>query len=246
MLMKMNNMINNFSVVIPVFNEEEVFLESANKIYKICQEMNKPFEIIFSENGSTDNTVKLIETFIRDKDNCFMINNNFANYGLALKNGFESVKNDIVISFDIDYFSKKFLVQALQLNENIVALVASKRLSESEDERTLIRKMATSVFVFILKLLFRTSLTDTHGMKAIRKDNIEKEINNVISTQDIFDTELLIRIERSGFRISEVPAKVNEIRPSVSVIFTRIPRTLKSLFKLRFQLFKESLNTNNL
>ena len=246
MFMKMNNMINNFSVVIPVFNEEEVFLESANKIYKICQEMNKPFEIIFSENGSTDNTVKLIETFIGDKDNCFMINNNFANYGLALKNGFESVKNDIVISFDIDYFSKKFLVQALQLNENIVALVASKRLSESEDERTLIRKMATSVFVFILKLLFRTSLTDTHGMKAIRKDNIEKEINNVISTQDIFDTELLIRIERSGFKISEVPAKVNEIRPSVSVIFTRIPRTLKSLFKLRFQLFKESLNTNNL
>jgi len=127
-----------------------------------------------------------------------------------------------------------------------VALVASKRLSESEDKRTLIRKMATSVFVFILKLLFRTSLSDTHGMKAIRKDNIEKEINNVISTQDIFDTELLIRIERSGFRISEVPAKVNEIRPSVSVIFTRIPRTLKSLFKLRFQLFKESLNTNNL
>ena len=246
MFMKMNNMINNFSVVIPVFNEEEVVLESANKIYKICLEMNKPFEIIFSENGSTDNTVKLIETFIRDKDNCFMINNNFANYGLALKNGFESVKNDIVISFDIDYFSKKFLVQALQLDENFVALVASKRLSESEDERTLIRKMATSVFVFILKLLFRTSLTDTHGMKAIRKDNIEKEINNVISTQDIFDTELLIRIERSGFKISEVPAKVNEIRPSVSVIFTRIPRTLKSLFKLRFQLFKESLNTNNL
>ena len=182
MLMKMNNMINNFSVVIPVFNEEEVVLESANKIYKICLEMNKPFEIIFSENGSTDNTVKLIETFIRDKDNCFMINNNFANYGLALKNGFESVKNDIVISFDIDYFSKKFLIQALQLDENFVALVASKRLSGSEDERTLIRKMATSIFVFILKLLFRTSLSDTHGMKAIRKENIEKEINNVIST----------------------------------------------------------------
>ena len=53
-------------------------------------------------------------------------------------------------------------------------------------------------------------------------------------------------IEKSGFKFSEVPTKVNEIRPSVSVIFTRIPRTLKSLFKLRFQLFKESLNTNNL
>ncbi len=246
MFMKMNNMINNFSVVIPVFNEEEIFLESARKIYKICLEMNMPFEIIFSENGSTDNTVKLIETFIGDKNNCFMINNNYANYGLALKNGFENVKNEIVISFDIDYFSKKFLKQALKLDENFVALVASKRLNESEDERTFIRKMATSTFVLILKLLFKTSLSDTHGMKAIRRFNIQKEINNVISTQDIFDTELLIRIEKSGYKILEVPAKVNEIRPSVSVIFTRIPRTLKSLFLLRLQLFKESLNTKNL
>ena len=51
MFMKMNSMINNFSVVIPVFNEEEIFLESADKIFNICQEMNMPFEIIFSENG---------------------------------------------------------------------------------------------------------------------------------------------------------------------------------------------------
>ena len=31
MFMKTNNMINNFSVVIPVFNEEEIFLNSAKK-----------------------------------------------------------------------------------------------------------------------------------------------------------------------------------------------------------------------
>ena len=246
MFMKMNYIIKNFSVVIPVFNEEEIFLDSANKIYRICKEMNKPFEIIFSENGSTDNTVNLIQTFISDNDNCFMIRNDLANYGLALKNGFENAKNDLIVSFDIDYFSQKFLEQSLKLNDEFVAIVASKRMAESEDKRTIVRKIATSTFVLILKILFKTSLSDTHGMKAIRRDNMQKEINNVISTQDIFDTELLIRIEKSGFKIQEVPAKVNEIRPSVSVIFKRIPRTLKSLFKLRYQLFKESLKTNNL
>ena len=246
MFMKMNYIINNFSVVIPVFNEEEIFLDSANKIYVICKEMNKPFEIIFSENGSTDNTVNLIQTFINDNDNCYMIRNEIANYGLALKNGFENAKNELIISFDIDYFSQQFLQQSLNLNQEFVALVASKRMSESEDKRTIVRKLATSTFVFILKILFRTSLSDTHGMKAIRRNNVQKEINNVISSQDIFDTELLIRIEKSGFKIQEVPTKVNEIRPSVSVIFKRIPRTLKSLIKLRYQLFKESLNTNNL
>jgi len=239
-------MINNFSVVIPVFNEEEIFLDSAKEIYNICKQVDQPFEIIFSENGSSDNTVNLIENFIDDKDSCFMISNEIANYGLALKNGFKNAKNDLIISFDIDYFSDKFLDQSLKLSHEFAAIVASKRMSESEDERTIVRKLATSTFVFILKILFQTSLSDTHGMKAIRRVNIEKEIDNVISTQDIFDTELLIRIEKSGFKIQEVPTKVNEMRPSVSVIFKRIPRTLKSLLKLRYQLFKESLNTNNL
>ena len=246
MLMKMNNMINNFSVVIPIFNEEEIIIESANKIYNICKEMDLPFEIIFSENGSTDRTSSLIHKFSENRKNCFVINSDIANYGLALKKGFSFAKNDIVISFDIDYFSKNFLEQSLCLDEEFVALIASKRMNESDDRRTLVRKLATSVFVMILKILFQTSLSDTHGMKAIRREYIQREINNVISTQDIFDTELLIRIEKSGLKIQEVPAKVNEIRPSVSVIFTRIPRTIKSLLKLRFQLFKESLKTNNL
>jgi hypothetical protein len=239
-------MINNFSVVIPVFNEEEIFLDSAKEIYNICKQVDKPFEIIFSENGSSDNTVNLIQNFIDDKDSCFMIRNEIANYGLALKNGFKNAKNDLIVSFDIDYFSQKFLDQSLKLSDEFAAIVASKRMSESEDKRTIVRKLATSTFVFILKILFQTSLSDTHGMKAIKRVNIEKEIDNVISTQDIFDTELLIRIEKSGFKIQEVPTKVNEMRPSVSVIFNRIPRTIKSLLKLRYQLFKESLNTNNL
>ena len=62
----------------------------------------------------------------------------------------------------------------MELDENYVALVASKRLNESEDERTFIRKIATSIFVLILKLLFRTSLSDTHGMKALKNEILQK------------------------------------------------------------------------
>ena len=44
----------------------------------------------------------------------------------------------------------------------------------------------------------------------------------------------------------EWQAKINEIRPSVSLIYKRIPRTLKSLFKLKINFYRESLNTKNL
>ena len=202
-----------------------------------------------SKSGNTLETISnfnLIQNFIDDKDSCFMIRNEIANYGLALKNGFKNAKNDLIISFDIDYYSESFLKECLLLEEKYAGLIASKRLSNSEDGRRLIRKLATNFFVYILKILFKTKLSDTHGMKAVRKSFVDNHINSVISTQDLFDTELLLRIEKTGNEFKEIPAKINEIRPSVSVIYKRIPRTLKSLLKLKISFYRESLKTKNL
>ena len=244
--MGVNFTINNFSVVVPIYNEEEILLDSCNKILKICKKMEMDFEIIFSENGSTDKTLTLINEFSSQKSECKVISNKVANYGIALRNGFQEAKNDMIISFDIDYFSEDFLLESLSLEKKYSAITASKRLNESQDGRKLIRRIATNFFVLILKILFQTSMSDTHGMKGIRRSSCEHQIQNVVSTQDLFDTELLLRIERSGGYIHEVPAMINEIRPSVSVIYSRIPRTIYSLIKLRIQLFKESLKTKNL
>jgi len=238
--------VKNFSVVVPVYNEEEIVSSSAKQIYDICKRTQLDFEVIFVENGSEDTTLDLVNEFISNKQECKVISLNIANYGNALKQGFVAANNELVISFDIDYYSEEFLTEALHLDEIYSAITASKRLVNSNDSRKLIRRMATLTFVTILKFLFNTNLSDTHGMKGIRKKSINKEIVNVFSTQDLFDTELLIRIERSGGKILEIPAVINEIRPSVSVIYKRIPRTIKSLLKLRIQLSKESLNTKNL
>ena len=236
----------NFSIVIPIFNEEEILEESTNAIFSLCKRMEIDFEIIFSENGSTDKTKAIAEELTNKHPEIKIISNPEPNYGNALKTGFKIAKNDLVISFDIDYYSESFLSEALKLESEYSGITASKRLGSSEDGRRFIRRLATNFFVILLKTLFGTKLSDTHGMKAIKKTEIEKFLPQVVSTQDIFDTELLIRIEKNGGKIKEIPAKVNEIRPSVSLIYKRIPRTLKSLIKLRIIFYKESLKTKNL
>jgi len=244
--MESNFNFKNFSIVIPIFNEEEILEESTNAIFSLCKRMEIDFEIIFSENGSTDKTKVIAEELTNKHREIKIISNPEPNYGNALKTGFKIAKNDLVISFDIDYYSESFLREALKLESEYSGITASKRLGSSEDGRRFIRRLATNFFVILLKTLFGTKLSDTHGMKAIKKSEIEKFLPKVVSTQDIFDTELLIRIEKNGGKIKEVPAKVNEIRPSVSLIYKRIPRTLKSLIKLRIIFYKESLKTKNL
>ena len=244
--MESNFNFKNFSIVIPIFNEEEILEESTNAIFSLCKRMEIDFEIIFSENGSTDKTKAIAEELTNKHQEVKIISNPEPNYGNALKTGFKIAKNDLVISFDIDYYSESFLIEALKLESEYSGITASKRLGSSEDGRRFIRRLATNFFVILLKTLFGTKLSDTHGMKAIKKSEIEKFLPKVVSTQDIFDTELLIRIEKNGGKIKEIPAKVNEIRPSVSLIYKRIPRTIKSLIKLRIIFYKESLKTKNL
>ena len=244
--MDSNSSFNNFSIVIPIYNEEDILVESLNNITSFCERMDIDYEIIISENGSTDNTKILAREFEQSNSKIVLIESDNPNYGEALKRGFLKCNNEIIISFDIDYYSESFLKECLLLEDKYAGLIASKRLSNSEDGRRLIRKLATNFFVYILKILFRTKLSDTHGMKAVRKSFVDNHINSVISTQDLFDTELLLRIEKTGNEFKEIPAKINEIRPSVSVIYKRIPRTLKSLFKLKIAFYRESLKTKNL
>tara|TARA_B100000287_G_scaffold349718_1_gene338355 strand:+ start:276 stop:1010 length:735 start_codon:yes stop_codon:yes gene_type:complete len=244
--MDSNSGFNNFSIVIPIYNEEDILSESLNNIISVCERTDVDYEIIISENGSTDNTKSLAREIEQSNSKIVLIESENPNYGEALKSGFLKCRNEIIISFDIDYYSESFLKECLLLEEGYAGLVASKRLIDSEDGRRLIRKLATNFFVYLLKILFKTKLSDTHGMKAIKKSFVDDHIDLVISTQDLFDTELLLRIEKTGNQFKEVPARINEIRPSVSVIYKRIPRTLKSLFKLKIAFYKESLKTKNL
>ena len=146
--------VKNFSVVVPVHNEEEIILQSAAQIYDICRRKQLDFEIIFVENGSIDDTLLLIDKFTSKHKECRVISLDVANYGNALKQGFLKAVNDIVISFDIDYFSEDFLNQALRLEKAFSAITASKRLVKSADGRRLVRRIATFTFVGILKVLF--------------------------------------------------------------------------------------------
>ena len=231
---------NSFSVVVPIYNEEKIFLESAQKIYDICKSTNLNFEIIFSENGSDDRTIDIANKFCKENLECKVINLPFPDYGNALKNSFKIAKYDLVVSFDIDYYSEDFLHQALNLDEEYVALIASKRLKDSGDNRSIFRRLISSIFVNILKVLFGTNLSDTHGMKALKNEILQSYISKVISNQWMFDTELLMRLEKSNYKIKEIPIEVVEIRPSVYSLSSDIPKTLYLILKLRFRLFFDS------
>ena len=67
--MKSKFSFNSFSVVVPVFNEQEILEESINNILSICKRTELKFEIILSENGSTDSTLELSKKISSKNEN---------------------------------------------------------------------------------------------------------------------------------------------------------------------------------
>ena len=118
-------------------------------------------------------------------------------------------------------------------------VVGSKRAVGAKDTRAPLRKVATWAFSMILRLLFGLRVSDTHGMKALRRSAVEGLAERCFSGQDLFDTELVLRADWAGLGVSEVPVTVEERRPPRSPIAYRVLRTIVGLVRLRAQLWTE-------
>ncbi|RXP57601.1 glycosyltransferase [Lutibacter sp. HS1-25] len=93
----------NISVVIPLLNEDESLNELYDWIVKVMQSNRYSYEILFIDDGSTDNSWKVIESLSKKDSNVKGIRFQ-RNYGKsqALNAGFKKVKGDVVITMDAD------------------------------------------------------------------------------------------------------------------------------------------------
>lgn len=93
----------DISLVIPLYNEAESLPELEAWIARVMKENNFSYEIWFVNDGSTDNSWKVIES-LREKNDCVKGISFRRNYGKspALHVGFERVQGDVVITMDAD------------------------------------------------------------------------------------------------------------------------------------------------
>jgi glycosyltransferase involved in cell wall biosynthesis len=222
------------SIVIPVYNEASIVASAAAELTQGLDARGWDYEVLFAENGSRDQTPRILQEMCERNPRLRWFHSERPNYGVALKSGIQQARGTYVFCDEIDLCDLSFYDTALPLLEKggVDMVVGSKAAKGSSDQRPLVRRLATRVHNGLLRAVLDFQGTDTHGLKAFRREALLPVVDQCVVDMDVFASEFVIRAWRQGLRVVEIPINLHEKRlPSIH-LFRRVPNVLKNVGKL--------------
>jgi glycosyltransferase involved in cell wall biosynthesis len=226
----------HLSIVIPVYNEEGILHAAVVDLVSRLSELHWSYEILLAENGSRDRTMAIAEELARKFPEVKVHSLGTPNYGKALRQGILRARGTFVMCDEIDLCDTDFYQRALDLLEAEQAdlVVGSKVMSGAEDRRPWVRHAATLVINGMLRVLVDFRGTDTHGLKAFRRERLLPVAEACVVDRDLFASEFVIRAQRMGRRVVEIPVHIVEKRPPTINLFKRVPKVLRDIARLTY------------
>ena len=225
------------SIVIPIYNEEGILSASVAGLREALADFDRTYEIILSENGSTDSTVEVATRLMERHDEVRLIRSPIPDYGYALRLAILDAKAPIVICDEIDLCDVDFYKRALaEIDSGADFVVGSKALDRSLDKRPAYRRLATGVITSLLRIFLGFKGTDTHGLKAFRKAAVLDVVDKCVVNKDLFASELVIRAARMKLAVVEIPVQVIEKRAPSVHLFRRVPNVLNGIARLTWHI----------
>ncbi len=224
------------SIVIPVYNEEGILHSSVVDLVTTLDELGWDYELLLAENGSSDRTVAIGEELAEKYKRVHIHSLGAPDYGRALQEGIRRARGKFVICDEIDLCDADFHQRAMAILDDDQAdmVVGSKVMEGAQDRRPMLRHAATLVINSLLRVLVGFHGTDTHGLKAFRRDRLMSTVDSCVLTRDLFASELVIRAERDGKRVQEIPIHIVEKRPPSINLFKRVPKVLRDITRLNY------------
>lgn len=232
----------NLSAVIPVYNDRESLEAAIPLSIEILETIDPEFELIIAEDGSTDGSANVVKEWeTRDPKVRLLHSDERLGRGLALTRAFHSAKGDIVCYYDVDMATDISHLPELigAIRNGFDVATGSRLLPESRIVRSGNREIASRGYNFLVRTFLHSAIYDHQcGFKAFRRDRILPLLSSVRDTHWFWDTEMLVRGQRAGYRIREFPVRWREGR-GTTVRKNDVLTMGRSILRLWWQLHVE-------
>ena len=182
-------------------------METADVLGKITSS----FEIIIAEDGATDGTEKIAESLASEYPYVVHLHSDERlGRGTALNRAFKSAHGDILVYIDVDLATDMSHLSELinQIRSGYDLATGSRMMPESDAVRSAKRGIASKGFNFLVRTMLGSKLYDHQcGFKAFKRSVLLDLLDQVRDEHWFWDTEILVRAERAGYRVAEFPIR---------------------------------------
>ena len=197
------------SIVIPAYNEEERIVPTIGAIASYVSDLGFPWELIIADDGSKDNTVKIVQELGLANVRVLVAEKN-GGKGSAVRRGMLAARGQYVLFDDADNSTpieelKKVLAKLE--TENYDVAVGSRAVAGSEEaKRSPLRRLMSGTLRWIVQNIFKIGVNDTQcGFKLFTHEAAQKLYQSQTIAGFSFDLEILYLAHKYDFRIAEVP-----------------------------------------
>ena len=199
-----------FSIIVPVYNEDETILTVLQKLNNL-KKFYQNIQIIVINDGSKDNSLEILEN---NKSFFDILINNPTNRGKgnAVKKGLEVADGDYITfqDADLEYDPNDFKKFLNLINMVEPDLIIGSRFNYADYSRShyILNKIGNKFLTFLFNIIYNTTFTDIYSCYACFKKNL---LNNETLKTDGFEqhAEILCRVVKNGKKFYEVPINYN-------------------------------------
>ena len=222
------------SVVVPVLNEQEVVQAFITELLKHLPKIDKAYEVIFVDDGSTDDTLKILKQLAAK--NSFIKIFSFRKHrgkSEALTLGFRKSTGDYILTIDADLQDRPDQIEKLVKEaEEGWDMVSGWRKNRDD---SIFKKISSKMFNFISSVFWSFKVNDLNCGLKLYKNEAAKFLN-LYGGMHRFIPLLL---HQEGFTVAEVPVvhdkrKLGKSKYGITKIFTELPDMFTMLFLSKY------------
>jgi glycosyltransferase AglD len=210
------------SVVLACYNEAQHLTQSFEQILEVLQDQRLPYEILFVDDVSQDRTREIIADIVLQHpgvDVRVLLHEQNKGRGATVTDGFRAARGAIVGYLDVDLEVHARYIPSLVRAIERGADVATVRRIYAFQIRSLDRYFLSRGYSFLTRRLLGTTVQDTEtGYKFFRREALLPVLDEIRDGGWFWDTEFMVRAERRGLRIAEIPgAYVRKVEKTSTV-----------------------------
>jgi len=228
------------SVIVPCYNEAEnlkIFADDLSVHLNEAVGVNK-WHYLFVSNGCNDHTPEVLQKLGKFWPNTKSLFNQTPDYGYALRSGLKNAEGEWALIVNVDFWNAEFIYWAWDKRTTYDLIIGSKRAEPRLDKRPKYRRLLTWGLNVFLQVYFGAVTTDTHGLKLLHLQTLQPVLDRCIMNRGQFDTEFVLKSQRVGLKIAEVPVPITEKRRQRNLMLKKITQNIFDLRRLKREMKK--------